>query len=58
VNRLHCRRELLQSIIKDGEWMRMEKHHTVPIDGRVFVIELDVTGPEARMIGILMKAEH
>nr|WP_228546361.1 hypothetical protein [Halegenticoccus tardaugens] len=28
------------------------------IDGCVFVIELDVTGPKVRMVGILVKAEH
>jgi hypothetical protein len=58
VNRLYRRWELLQSVIEDGEWMRVGKRRAMPIDRRVFVIELDVTGPEVRMIGILMKAEH
>nr|WP_185955779.1 hypothetical protein [Halorubrum cibi] len=30
----------------------------MPIDGRVFVIELDVTGSKIRMIGVLVKAQH
>lgn len=38
--------------------MRIEKRRTVPIDGRVFIIELDVAGPKVRMIGVLMKSEH
>ena len=30
----------------------------MPIDGHFFVIELDVTGPKVRMIGVLVEAEH
>nr|WP_226007994.1 hypothetical protein [Natrinema salinisoli] len=30
----------------------------MPIDRHVFVIELDVTGPKIRMIGIMVEAEH
>jgi len=30
----------------------------MPIDRHVFMIELDVTGSEVRMIGILVEAEH
>ncbi|ADJ16461.1 hypothetical protein C497_01750 [Halalkalicoccus jeotgali B3] len=49
---------MLQSIIEDGEWMRIEKRRTMSIDGCIFIIKLDVAGPQVRMIGILMKAEH
>ena len=38
--------------------MRIEKRRAMPINRRVFVIELDVTGPEVRMIGVLVEAEH
>nr|WP_222914265.1 hypothetical protein [Natrinema sp. SYSU A 869] len=38
--------------------MRIEKGRAMPIDGRVFVIELDVAGTKILMIGILMEAEH
>nr|WP_254270950.1 hypothetical protein [Halorussus aquaticus] len=30
----------------------------MPIDGRVFVIELDVAGPKIWVIGVLVKSEH
>jgi hypothetical protein len=30
----------------------------MPIDRRVFVIELDVARPKIRMIGVLVEAEH
>jgi hypothetical protein len=30
----------------------------MPVNRRVFVIELDVTGPTVRMVGVLMEAEH
>jgi threonyl-tRNA synthetase len=48
----------LQSVIKESEWVRIEKLHTMPIDGRIFVIELDVGGSKTRMIGILMETNH
>ncbi|MBP1903201.1 hypothetical protein J2744_002905 [Halorubrum trapanicum] len=38
--------------------MRIEKRRAMPVDGRVFVIELDVTGPKVRMIGVLVEAQH
>ncbi len=38
--------------------MRIEKHRLVAINRRVFVIELDVTGPKVRMVGVLVEAEH
>nr|WP_254538638.1 hypothetical protein [Halomarina sp. BCD28] len=38
--------------------MRIEKRHTMPIDGRVFVIELDVAGSKIWMVGVLVEAEH
>jgi hypothetical protein len=38
--------------------MRIEKRRLVPINRRVFVIELDMTGPKVRMVGILVEAEH
>jgi hypothetical protein len=38
--------------------MRIEKRRLVPINRRVFVIELDVTGPKVRMVGVLVEAEH
>jgi len=50
--------ELLESVIKDGEWVRIEKRDTMPINGRVFVIELDVTAPKIRMVGVLVEADH
>lgn len=58
MNRLYYRWESLQSVIEGGEWMRAEKRRVMPINRCVFVIEPDVTGLEARMIGILIKAEH
>jgi len=58
VNCLHCRRELLQSIIEGGEWMRIEKRRAMPIDRRVFVIKLDVAGPKIRMVSVLVEAEN
>ena len=30
----------------------------MPVNRRVFVIELDMTGPTVRMVGILVEAEH
>ena len=30
----------------------------MPVDRCVFVIELDVTGPKVRMIGVLVKTKH
>nr|WP_197570668.1 hypothetical protein [Halobacterium hubeiense] len=30
----------------------------MPIDRRVFVVELDVTGPKVWMVGVLVEAEH
>jgi len=48
----------LQSVIKDSEWVLIEKGYTMPIDGSVFVIELDVAGSKIRVIGILMEAKH
>jgi hypothetical protein len=38
--------------------MRIEKRRLVPINRRVFVIELDMTGPKVRMVGVLVEAEH
>ena len=38
--------------------MRIQKRYTMPINGRVFVIELDVTGSKVRMVGVLVEAEH
>jgi hypothetical protein len=38
--------------------MRIEKRCLVAVNRRVFVIELDMTGPTIRMVGVLMKAEH
>lgn len=38
--------------------MRIEKRRTMPINGHVIMIELDVAGPKVRMIGVLMKTEH
>jgi hypothetical protein len=38
--------------------MRIEKRCLVPINRRVFVIELDMTGAKVRMVGILVEAEH
>ncbi|MDS0296750.1 hypothetical protein NDI79_21515 [Halogeometricum sp. S3BR5-2] len=38
--------------------MGIEKRRLVPINRRVFVIELDMTGPKVRMVGILVEAEH
>jgi hypothetical protein len=48
----------LSSLIEDGEWVRIEKRRAMPVDRCVFVIELDVTGPKVRMIGVLVKTEH
>jgi hypothetical protein len=58
VNRLQSRRELLQSVIEDGERVRIEKRRVMPIDRRVFVLKLDVAGSKVWMVGILMEAEH
>jgi hypothetical protein len=30
----------------------------VPINRRIFVIELDMTGPKVRMVGVSVEAEH
>jgi len=49
---------LLQSVIEDGEWMHIEKRRAMPVDRRVFIIELDVAGPKIRMVSVLMEAEH
>ena len=38
--------------------MRVEKRRAMPVDRRVFVIELDVTGPKVRVIGVLVEAQH
>ena len=57
-NRFQRSRQLLESLIEHSEWMRIEKRCTIPIDGRVFVIELDVTGSEVLVVGILVEAEH
>nr|WP_199506023.1 MULTISPECIES: hypothetical protein [unclassified Haloferax] len=38
--------------------MRIEKRRLVPINRRVFVIELDMTGPKVQMVGVLVEAEH
>ncbi|ELY63392.1 hypothetical protein C492_07120 [Natronococcus jeotgali DSM 18795] len=38
--------------------MRIEKRRAMPIDRRIFVIKLDVAGPEIWMIGVLMEAKH
>nr|WP_276278634.1 hypothetical protein [Halomicroarcula sp. SYNS111] len=38
--------------------MRIEKCRAMPIDRRVFVSELDVTGSQIRMVGVLMEAKH
>lgn len=48
----------MQAIIEYGEWVCIKKCRTVPIDGRVFVIELDVAGTKIWVVGILMEAEH
>jgi hypothetical protein len=45
-------------VIEDGEWMRVEKRRAMPIDRRVFAIELDVAGSKVWMVGILVEAEH
>ena len=58
VDRSQGVRELLQSAIEDGEWVGIEKRHTMPSNGRVFVIELDVTGSEVLMVGVSMEAKH
>ncbi|EMA70446.1 hypothetical protein C468_00400 [Halorubrum kocurii JCM 14978] len=49
---------MLHSGIEDGEWVRIEKHRTIPIDGCVFVVELDVAGAKIRIVGILMEVKH
>jgi len=49
---------LLESIIEDSGRVRIENHHTMPIDRRVFVSELHVAGPKVRMISVLMEAKH
>jgi hypothetical protein len=38
--------------------VRIQKRYTMPINGRVFVIELDVAGPKIWMVGVLMEADH
>jgi len=38
--------------------MRIKKRLAMPVDRPVFVIELDVTGPKIRMVGVLVEAEH
>jgi len=38
--------------------MRIEKRCLVPINRRVFVIELDMTGAKVRMVGVLVEAKH
>nr|WP_197424758.1 hypothetical protein [Natronomonas sp. CBA1123] len=38
--------------------MRIEKRRLVPINRRVFVVELDMTGPKVWMIGVLVEAKH
>jgi hypothetical protein len=43
VNRLYRRWELPESVIEDGERVRIEKRRAMPVDGRVFVIELELT---------------
>jgi hypothetical protein len=48
----------MQSVIEDGEWMRIKKRRAMPGDRRAFVIKLDVTGSKVRMIGVLMEAKH
>nr|WP_199896994.1 hypothetical protein [Halarchaeum acidiphilum] len=48
----------MESVIKDGEWMRIENRCAMPINRRVVVVELDVTGPKVRMVGVLVEAEH
>gem|GEM_PF-6944947 len=58
MNRLNSARELLQSVLEDSEWMRIEIRRAVPSDWRVFVIELEVTGSKVRMIGVLVKAKQ
>jgi hypothetical protein len=58
VNRLESRRELLQPVIEDSEWVCIEKRRTVPIDSHVLVIELDVTASQIRVVSVLMEAEH
>jgi len=38
--------------------VRIENGYTMPIDGCVSVIELDVTGPKIRMVGVLVETDH
>lgn len=38
--------------------MRFEKCRAMPIDGRVFVIELGVAGIHVWVVGVLIEAEH
>jgi hypothetical protein len=38
--------------------VRIEKRRLVPINRRVFVIELDMTRSQVWMIGVLVEAEH
>ena len=38
--------------------MHIENRRTMPINRRIFMIELDVTGPKVWMVSILVEAEH
>jgi hypothetical protein len=49
---------LLDAGLEHGEWVRIENGRWMPIDGRVFVIELDMTGADIIVIRILMETEH
>jgi hypothetical protein len=37
--------------------VRIHKHRLVPINRRVFVVELDMTGPKIRMVGVLVEVD-
>nr|WP_262174469.1 hypothetical protein [Halomicroarcula laminariae] len=38
--------------------MGIKKRRSMPVDLRIFVIELDMAGPKIRMVSVLVEAEH
>jgi hypothetical protein len=51
-DRLQYRRQLLETLVKDGKWMSIDERGLVSIDRRLPVLELDMARPQTGVVSV------